>query len=398
MFRSRSRRTTFLIAGLALGAGVAASVVITVSHDPSGGSDARFVGDQTCISCHQPQGASFHLTAHANTSRLPTADSVEGSFKPGANVLLTSNPELHFRMDAVDGRFSQTAVWRNSPDGSETRTESIDLVIGSGRKGLSFLYWDDDRLFQLPVSHWTEHDAWVNSPGFKDGEAKFDRGVGPRCLECHATSFESRPPPENRFAKDSLVLGIRCEKCHGPGGEHTTRMRTLAPAQRRADRSIVNPARLTRKQQTDLCALCHAGGGYSITPALTYQVGDDLDDHLRFTRLAPDQKVDVHGDQLQLLERSRCYQASPTMTCTTCHNVHQPQREPESFAARCLTCHQIEDCGEFPRRQLAIATACVTCHMPLERTEKIISRGPENTMQPRARNHQIAIYPEVDLP
>jgi hypothetical protein len=82
------------------------------------------------------------------------------------------------------------------------------------------------------------------------------------------------------------------------------------------------------------------------------------------------------------------------MTCATCHDVLQPQRDLAAMAASCLTCHHVEQCGEFPRRSLAIATQCIMCHMPLEQTDQIvIADGVGQTMQPTVRNHQIGIYP-----
>lgn len=356
---------------------------------------ATTVGNETCVSCHQEQASTHHLTAHAKTSSLADADSARGNFEVGSNVLLTANPDLHFRMEHENGGFSQTAVLRNSADEVLTRTESIDIVVGSGRKGQTFLYWEGDALFELPVSYWAEHDKWVNSPGFIDGEAKFDRPIERRCLECHASSFQWSGPPENHFVRESLVMGISCEKCHGPGSEHVARYRSDSPPRSVAEAAIINPANLSRERQIDLCALCHAGLGNARTPPLSYTPGDDLADHLRFPRQAPGKHIDVHASQVQLLERSRCFQSSPTMTCTTCHDVHQPQRDLASFAAQCISCHQVEKCGEFSRRGNLIATQCVSCHMPLEQTDQIVILGrSEATMQPQVRNHHIAVYPD----
>jgi hypothetical protein len=99
-----------------------------------------------------------------------------------------------------------------------------------------------------------------------------------------------------------------------------------------------------------------------------------------------------------MLQKSRCFQSSSTMTCTTCHDVHTPQRDATAFASRCMNCHQIESCGLFPKLGHAIDRQCVNCHMPLQQTEKIISSMNGTKVQPEVRNHQIAIYPDVSLP
>jgi len=121
-------------------------------------------------------------TAHHLTSSLPTQQAIEGSFSPGKNALKTTNPDLSFRMEATASGFTETAII-GTPPNAITHTEKIDLVIGSGRKGHTYLYWKGDRLFELPVSYWTELNSWVNSPGYRDDFPNFERPVPPRCLE-----------------------------------------------------------------------------------------------------------------------------------------------------------------------------------------------------------------------
>jgi hypothetical protein len=40
----------------------------------------------------------------------------------------------------------------------------------------------------------------------------------------------------------------------------------------------------------------------------------------------------------------------------------------------------------------------VICHMPLQQTDQIISSVSGEQLQPKVRNHQIGIYPDVHLP
>jgi hypothetical protein len=356
------------------------------------------VGDAACLSCHQNKAAAYRQTAHAGTSSLPSRDSIRGKFSPGSTILRTANPDLIFMMEATDHGFFQKGVMRRSPSEILERAEQIAVVVGSGRKGQTYLYWDGDALFQLPVSYWTEMGDWVNSPGYIDGTANFDRPIGPRCLECHASSFESHASAENSYNKNAMVLGISCEKCHGPGGEHATRYRSASPPRSLADATIINPARLSRERQMDACALCHAGIGNALAPALSFVPGNALGQFLDFPRLEPNAHIDVHGSQVQLLERSHCYRSSPSMTCTTCHDVHTPQRDLAGFASNCLTCHKVESCRTFPKLGHAIDRQCVICHMPLQETAQIISSVNGRSLQPKVRNHQIAIYPDVRLP
>jgi hypothetical protein len=374
------------------------SSLLPFTQEKKSVTEFAYIGNEACNACHQDKADAYHLTAHFRTSSLPSQHSIHGNFSPGSNVLRTVNPDLFFVMDATDKGFFQRGVLRTSQSEVLERTERIDVVVGSGRKGQTYLFWDGAALFQLPVSYWTELGEWVNSPGYTDGTANFDRPIAPRCLECHASSFVSRAPPENVYDKTSLVLGISCEKCHGPGGEHAARYRFKTPPRSLSASAIINPARLSRNRQMDICALCHAGKGIALAPPLSFVPGDVLSHYLDFPPLEPAAHIDVHGSQVQMLARSRCFQSSPSMTCTTCHDVHAPQRDLAAFASQCLNCHKVESCRLFPKLGHGLDHQCVTCHMPLQETALIISSANGRSLQPKVRNHQIAIYPEVHLP
>jgi hypothetical protein len=353
---------------------------------------ANHVGDATCLACHAEQ-ATFGATAHHLTSAEATSRRIQGDFREDHNILRTANPHLYFRMDSTADGFFQRAIVGLAPNTS-VQSERFDLVVGSGRKGQSYLYWrDGDRLFQLPVSHWTELGDWVNSPGYRDGVLNFNRPVAPRCLECHASYFETAEEEltTNRYDTENYILGISCETCHGSGEQHVARQQ--AGTATIFGQAIINPARLPRQRQLEACALCHGGLGEPLAPAFTYLPGRPLVDHLRLRPPLPGEPVDVHGNQVGLLEQSPCFRAS-TMTCSTCHNVHLPQRRAADFTANCLSCHVVESCGLFPERGHQLARDCVSCHMPNQRSHVIISTTGGVTIQPRVRNHRIGIYPE----
>jgi hypothetical protein len=348
------------------------------------------VGDAACAACHQEEVDAFLRTAHHHTSQTADRNSIAGKFNDGENVLKTANPELFFRMETNDLGFFQTAVSGIPPD-TTSRSERFDLVIGSGGKGQTYLYWKGDQLFQLPVTYWTELGQWVNSPGYRDGVADFSRRVPPRCLDCHASYFESLAPPLNRYRNTGFTLGISCEKCHGPGQEHIARQtsKTLSSS----GQLIVNPAKLSRDRQIDLCALCHAGIGELRAPPFSYIPGEALDEYLELPHLDPSANIDVHGSQVELLKKSRCYQSAASMTCSTCHNVHVAQHDLTAFSERCLSCHKVESCGLYPKLGRETARNCIDCHMPNQQTNLIVSDSNGRKVKPQVRNHWIKVYP-----
>ena len=350
---------------------VAISQVPTTTDRMEAPPPSAYTGDAACAKCHRKESEFYALTLHARDSSLATAKSIVGSFRPGQSVLHTANPNLVVNMISAPDGFYQSAV--NLADPRHRLTERIDIVIGSGRHGQTYLYWDGDQLYELPASYWTWNHEWVISPGFPAGEVHFDRAVVPRCLECHASYFTWLNPPVNRFAKDSLVLGINCERCHGPGALHVARERSATPQVADSHQSaIVNPARLTRDRQLDLCSLCHAGAVKPIRAPLTFVAGDNVRDYLAIEPASPGAPVDVHGNQVGALEQSKCF-ASSNMTCSTCHNVHEKQQNADSFSRHCMTCHEIQACGRYRALGQSIRTKCVECHMPLQESAKITS-------------------------
>ena len=357
--------------------------------------DSAYAGDEACASCHEKQAHTYFTTPHSLDSTLPSAKTILGSFTPGKNILRTANPDLIFAMIAASDGFYQSAVNIRDPQNLSGDAEKIDIVVGSGRHGQTYLYWKGDQLFELPVSYWTYSHQWINSPGYVDGQVNFNRFVEPRCLECHVTRFDSMPPPGNRYGRNSVVLGIGCERCHGPGAEHVARERSAHPPQAGSPEvAIVNPARLPRDRQLDLCALCHAGPGEPMAPALTFKVGDNIADFVRITAPPANTPVDVHGNQVGALEASKCF-TSGKLTCSTCHNVHTTQQNANAFSVHCLECHDVHACGRYRLLKEGIRGRCVECHMPVGRSQVITSAMSGTLLQAEMRTHRIAVYPAV---
>ena len=370
---------------------IGAFLLVTATLDPYSSATPNrenYAGDRACRACHLDIVESYVKTAHHLTSRLPGGDSILGSFAENRNILKSSNPSLYFRMDSKPDGFYETAVW-SFPGIASSRSERIDVVFGSGRVGQTYLYWKNGQLFQLPVSYWVDLDSWVNSPGYRDGTANFERPVPPRCLECHlsyAVPVEPSVSP-NQYKPKSLDFGISCERCHGPGREHAEAMR-----QKSWSGGLTNLSKLVRDRQMDVCAQCHGGRRIPRTAAFSYLPGEPLDDYYRRDQANPATTADVHGNQVALLQMSRCYQSSSDMVCSTCHDVHQVQRDAAALSDHCLRCHRPETCGEFHKLKEKITTGCVDCHMPVQASSLIISNSNGKRTRAMARSHWIKVY------
>lgn len=361
-----------------------------------------FSGDAACASCHTAHSSTYIHTSHHLTSQTVTNSSVKGSFTEGSNTLTiidpartTAEPGLYFKMERMDSGYYQTAVtgWDSQ---LEMRSERMDLMTGSGVRGATYLYWQGDRLFELPVSYWTNGHQWINSPGYENGTANFTRPVNPGCLECHTSFIRplSSDPSTNRYDRGSLVTGITCEYCHGPGMDHIAQRRKGAAS--KAGAAILNPATFSRDRQVDLCALCHNGIQREATsPAFSYVPGRPLSEYFKPLAAPTSDRPDVHGNQVGLLQRSRCYISSPQMSCSTCHDVHSAERSAATYSQRCLTCHRWQNCGVSKKLGRAITKNCIDCHMPVQPTNVIVSETGEKTLRASMRNHWIKVYPSA---
>jgi len=82
------------------------------------------------------------------------------------------------------------------------------------------------------------------------------------------------------------------------------------------------------------------------------------------------------------------------MTCITCHDVHQTQRDPKQLSGRCLTCHQEQSCKLFPKEGHALKGRCVDCHMPLQESNLIVSGLEGKEEKALVRTHWIKVWPD----
>ncbi len=370
--------------------------ILVPSDAPAEGAAPKnnpgFVGPEACRECHADHVESCWSTAHFLTSRPAAREAILGSFTPPDNRMATASPDLLFEMRDDAGRLVQAALLG---DGRTVAYETpIDIITGSGKNGQTFVSWQGECLYELPVSLFRDVPGWVNSPGYVDGIANFARPIRGRCLDCHATWFEQVGDTPNQFRRDGFVLGVTCERCHGPAREHVNHHRRHPEAAEAM--SIINPAALSRERSIELCGTCHSGVGTALRPPFSYRPGEPLDEYLHRQHSASTGPGGVHtADQFARLSRSRCFQSSAEMTCVTCHNPHHNERgRRELFAERCLTCHAPSDCTTATRLGPESHTYCADCHLPVRQDWATAFSVRSQLIAPRVRDHYIKIWPD----
>lgn len=359
-----------------------------------------YVSVQACAACHKEIYESHLHTAHYRTALPATEKDIQGSFKKGNNTY-SYTPSILLSMQKRDSGLYQVVYFK----GDEKKAMRFDIIFGSGVMGQSYLTWRGNKLYQLPITYFTAAGQWSNSPGFPHDKVLIDRPVTSRCLECHASyakgiSGTALDPIE--FDRSKMIYGVDCQKCHGPAAKHVE-YQTQHPKETKA-KYIVNPVKLSRLQQLDVCALCHSGNIQKTKPSFEFTAGKNLSDYFvtdtSSTAVLNGANVDVHGNQYALLRASKCFKMSTTLTCNTCHDTHVNERgKIELFSQRCMTCHD-PSLAAFKTvthtSTTAIEKNCIDCHMPAQ-PSKSIAVFLQNEETPRAsllRSHFIAIYPE----
>lgn len=361
----------------------------------------QFAGSTSCMGCHKHIYDSYVSTGHYKTSGPASRAVIKGSFGQPHNVFSYSNG-TKVVMEARDSGLFQAAYVA----GNLKELHRFDISVGSGRKAQTFLSWQHGKYFQLPLSYFVPAHSWANSPGFPPSYPKFDRMIPSTCFGCHSSavgiksvSMEGLQLSEE-FEKNQLVYGIDCERCHGPAAEHVA-FHTTHPQEKSA-MHITKIGGLKKQQQLDMCALCHSGLGTPQKTAFEFKPGDALSDYFfpDFTRPERAAEVDVHGKQYQLFTASRCFIKSDKMTCSSCHDPHNNERNQlQAFSQRCMSCHQPEGpafCKMTSLPAAVLSKNCIDCHMPAlpSRNITMLTEGQTSPTPDSMRTHLITVYRE----
>ena len=356
----------------------------------------HFAGSSTCIECHVNIYKTHIETAHFNSSAIANKNNIKGSFENGKNIY-ELNEQIHLTMQAKQDTFYQNAFYQND---SLINSQRIDIVIGSGTKGQTYLNWNENQLSQIQISYFEPTNSWINSPGYPKGFITPNRPIQGRCMECHATFAESTPSFNHRnvYNKSNILYGIDCERCHGPAVDHVNFHKNNPEALKAMN--IVSYKDLNRQQRLDAFALCHSGLRVQIQGLPFSFMAGDLLKQYSIPNYNEDSlnELDVHGNQYGLLTASKCFIKSETMDCSTCHDVHKKQRnEAPTFNNRCISCHDVNhevSCKVESSVSEASGNNCIECHMPLtpSKVMRIQTTSDSTLTSVQVRTHFIGVY------
>jgi Cytochrome c554 and c-prime len=304
-----------------------------------------YVGPEACASCHGARAATQETSNMARTL-----------WRAGQAGVLREHDPLAFK----SGNYSYSIATSGPQslytvtDGTNSLTAPLAWAFGVGKVGQSYLFERDGKLHESRVSFYGSVPGLDFTPNRaltapRDLEEAMSRPVGDaearRCFGCHATA----PTTTSGFKLDTLIPGVTCEACHGPGRTHIAAVEREASVQE-VRRAIVNPRTLDPVDSVDFCGACHA----------TFW---DV-------KLADERGLAALRSQPYRLQSSRCWgEGDARITCVACHDPHKPlERAAPAYNARCLACHAATGSTPTPARPVRackVASAdCVTCHMP----------------------------------
>ncbi len=314
------------------------------------GPDA-YVGNKACARCHASIYESYQRTSMAHAS----GPAIDG-FMPAEFTHKDSG--IHYRIYAESGR-----AWLSfdRPGDPEVRgTRELLYYIGSGRRGLSYLFETEGFLFESPVNWYANKQMWDMAPAYQSArEIPLNLPAYTSCLRCHVSGMKAPAKgTDNRYPDPPFTHnGVACERCHGSGGAHVN------------GGAIVNPVKLTPARRDDICMQCHLEGNAAVERpgrhAYEFQPGDALSDYVRYFLL-----IDAKGmglgavSQVEALAQSQCKKKSgDAMSCTSCHDPHRSPSSEERVAfyrGKCLSCHGTA----FGAKHHPDHPDCTACHMP----------------------------------
>jgi predicted CXXCH cytochrome family protein len=387
-----------------------------------------FVRSETCRACHPDQYASWHRTFHRTMTQRATPDAVRGSF---TNVTLTLDGDSYhlsrrgeeFWIEMTDPdwkyvRLLEAEAFRRGqgpPPRPVTHaprvTKRVTMTTGSHHMQAYWVAGDfGNQQFSIPFTYLFEEECWVPRNDvfmLPPDTPPLQQVWNSNCLGCHATAGQPRQDPRSHVLQSRVAeYGIACESCHGPAREHiraNSDPRRRYALRRRAtnDTTIVNPARVSAKQSSEICGQCHAArynarqgewlmDGYDywhrndLTNARPLMPGHELrsltdpgDPRQAAKRQSlsgyfwPDGMIRVSGREYNGLVDTPCFQHGE-MSCLSCHSMHksnpvdQLARGMEGNTA-CLQCH-----GDYASKLTAhtrhaansAGSLCYNCHMP----------------------------------
>ncbi len=356
---------------------------------------AQYANPKLCAACHPAIAKTYRQNGMGRSFSAPRPEILVEDFTKN-NSYYHSASDTYYQMLDRDGVLIQRRYQRGF-EGRETNVDEkrIDYIVGSGNHMRTYVHRNaDGTLLELPLAWYAEKGGyWAMNPGYDAPDYPYARRqIAYDCMFCH-NAYPKTPPGHDRLGdrpvySGTLPEGIDCQRCHGPGQRHVDVASTpgAKPAAIRA--AIVNPARLDKDRQLEVCAQCHLKTTEFLLPHaikryqrpdFSYKPGEPLASFVLTFDEAAGPKKDNRFETASAVSRmraSQCYLKSKgALKCSTCHDPHDIRHGAEAvnrYNEVCRQCHQASFAAQVASGRHTTQTDCIDCHMPKRRTEDIV--------------------------
>ncbi len=358
---------------------------------------AFYVGKEACRDCHYQNYVSYLRTGMGRSFGYATPAKSDAVIGPDS-LIFDKHKNLFYHPFWKDSTLMVTEFRLEGTDTIHKRTERVDFIIGSGNHTNSHISVVNGYAYQIPFTYYTQEQRFDLPPGFENGEnTRFSRYLGLECISCHNGLPELVLGSQNKYTH--IPVGIDCERCHGPGSIHVRRTKTgiLVDTSKMIDYSIVNPRRLSKKLQNDVCARCHLQGTmvlkngksfYDFKPGMA--LTDVMDVFMPSYEGGP--PTLIMASHIERMMESACYlKTDGDISCIQCHNPHITVAETSRsvFNKVCADCHGIAADAHHKKETITNKSLddCVQCHM--------LKRDSRDIPHVKITDHKISL-PETD--
>jgi tetratricopeptide (TPR) repeat protein len=284
----------------------------------------------------------------------------------------------------------------------------IEYVLGGRRVQQYMTTFPNGSIAVLSPTWDILHKKWISS---RDAHNPEESASDPAqlwnksCYGCHVSGEQKNFDPRQRqYRTQWREMGVSCESCHGPGGDHvaSAKLRVHGASPMPVPAAILNPAKLDSARSTMACAECHslrdiyvdgfpAGANYYdyFMPIMQYREPIDNSDYW------PDGRPRRLANEAIGLWQSQCFLKGGA-TCVTCHSrphdvdiAHNLQLRGNAICGRCHAAIVANVAVHTHHGGRGPGNSCVECHMPRivsglnagMRDHSISIPVPENTIR-----------------
>ena len=374
----------FVIAAvLLITAGVASYFIADYYRTIPDQYQAKYVGRDSCIECHQQQVDLFHGSDHDLAMDLANETTVLGNF---------DDQELeHYGITSrmyKDGK--RFMVETDGPDGKLQQFE-VKYVFGVRplqqymveiKRPANAASNEIGRVQVLRISWDTEKEEWFYlMPPDVDERLQPDdplhwtgitQNWNTSCAPCHSTDVHKNfSLTDFHYRTTFSEIDVSCEACHGPASYHIELANRASPFwDRKHGYGLAKLKTESNRAQVESCAPCHSRR--TMTDE-SFRPGCNFDDYFA-TQLIMDPIYHVDG---QVRDEDYVYGSfiqskmyHKNIRCTDCHDPHTSKLKHQGNLL-CTSCHQNQHpAGKYDtpnhhhHEPGQPGSFCVDCHMP----------------------------------